>query len=65
MTFSPMSNNTISTVQSPFEATTQRTGPTKAEWERHRSQITRLYLDENMKLKEVMKIMKEHVFNAT
>jgi hypothetical protein len=52
-------------VQSPFEATTHRTGPTKAEWERHKSQITRLYLDENMKLKEVMIIMREHGLNAT
>jgi hypothetical protein len=65
MTFPPMSNHTTSVVQSPFEATTQRTGPTKSEWERYRSQITRLYLDEHMKLKEVMAIMKEHDLNAT
>jgi hypothetical protein len=47
------------------KATAQRAGPTKEEWERHRSQITRLYLDENMKLKEVMTIMKEHGLKAT
>ena len=44
---------------------TQRSGPKKTEWEFHRSQITRLYRDENMTLKEVMAIMKQQDFCAT
>ncbi|KAH7419376.1 hypothetical protein BKA64DRAFT_737571 [Cadophora sp. MPI-SDFR-AT-0126] len=45
--------------------TTQRSGPSKAQWEFHRAQITRLYRDEDLKLKEVMTIMKQEGFVAT
>ncbi|PVH89553.1 hypothetical protein DL98DRAFT_647299 [Cadophora sp. DSE1049] len=45
--------------------TAQRSGPSKAQWECHRSQIIRLYRDENLKLKEVMVIMKQEGFVAT
>ena len=45
--------------------TNPRSGLSKAEWEIRRSQITRLYRDENLKLKEVMAIMKQTGFVAT
>ena len=51
-------------VQQP-SCTNPRSGLSKAEWELHRSQITRLYRDENLKLKEVMAIMKQVGFIAT
>jgi len=68
MTVSPMSNHTASTVPSPLEAIAPRTprmGPTKDDWEHFRPQITRLYQDENMKLKDVAIVMKEYGLNAT
>jgi hypothetical protein len=40
-----------------IEAATLKS-PTQVDWERHRSLIKRLYVDEGKKLKEVMAIMK-------
>ncbi|PVH74616.1 hypothetical protein DL98DRAFT_604071 [Cadophora sp. DSE1049] len=44
---------------------THSSGPTKTEWKSRRPQITRLYRDEKLKLKEVMAIMEEDGFVAT
>ncbi|KAH7346816.1 hypothetical protein BKA65DRAFT_537407 [Rhexocercosporidium sp. MPI-PUGE-AT-0058] len=43
----------------------QSSGPSKSQWEYRRQQITRLYRDENMKLREVMAIMRDQGFIAT
>lgn len=53
------------TVESLRLEMAQRSGPAKNEWELRRSQITHLYRDEKMKLKEVMAIMKGEGFIAT
>jgi len=43
---------------------TSRSGPTKTEWDSRRPQITRLYCDEKLKLKDVMTIMEQDGFVA-
>ncbi|KAG4414544.1 hypothetical protein IFR04_012292 [Cadophora malorum] len=43
---------------------TSRSGPTKTEWDSRRPQITRLYCDEKLKLKDVMSIMEQAGFVA-
>jgi hypothetical protein len=44
----------------------QRRAYTSQEWEAQRSEITRLYADENIPLKDVVQIMKtNHSFSAT
>jgi len=43
---------------------TSRSGPTKTEWDSRRPQITHLYRDEKLKLKDVMSIMEQAGFVA-
>ncbi|KAH9209058.1 Clr5 domain-containing protein, partial [Leptodontidium sp. 2 PMI_412] len=45
--------------------TAQSSECSKSQWEFRRQQITRLYRDENMKLREVMAIMRDQGFIAT
>tara|TARA_R110002060_G_scaffold19656_8_gene26889 strand:+ start:1253 stop:1447 length:195 start_codon:yes stop_codon:yes gene_type:complete len=55
----------VATMNQQPPGTNPRSGLSKAEWEIRRSQITHLYRDENLKLKEVMAIMKQTGFVAT
>ncbi|KAG4434245.1 hypothetical protein IFR05_010264 [Cadophora sp. M221] len=64
MTIVLRANIVDSSEQTPMEAT-ERAGPAKAQWEIHRPQITHLYRDKNMKLKEVMTVMEDVKFNAS
>lgn len=51
--------------EASYQDITNRSGPTKTEWETRRPQITRLYRDEKLKLKNVMAIMEQEGFVAS
>lgn len=49
----------------PINAATSTPWATEAQWQTHREVITRLYLRERKKVKEIMEIMEErHGFRA-
>lgn len=60
------SNNLIMTSRHAYKRSQPVRYATEGDWAMHRTEIQRLYMDEELPLKEVMHTMKEkHSFHAT
>ena len=58
-------DNAVGAVLPALTSISQRSGPSKGDWETRKLQIIHMYRDQDLTLKEVVGIMKEHGFSAT